>query len=204
MLYVTLHACCMRSRAHCMHACASVAMCQFGKLLSRCWDSADEAGCGHSPWRFLSWNVLKDGGTGQFEDGNERGLQWENRSLMELEEIRRSNADIVCLCECDRFAEFWLPELRACGYELGARMPSRRGSSEKPSGATIFARAARFENRKEFSFVCAKGPDFSRRPAACVVCAHMCVRTHAHVHLHMRRCCTIDSRIATFVWHRCI
>jgi endonuclease/exonuclease/phosphatase family metal-dependent hydrolase len=63
-----------------------------------------------------------------------------------LAEVRASRADVVCLQECNRFAEAWLPGMRALGYDgvlwQKPRSPCERYGADR-DGLALFWRAGR-------------------------------------------------------------
>lgn len=76
-------------------------------------------------------------------------LQWKNRKEKLLEEILRSEADIVCLEEVDHFHDFFQPKLRENGFEgIFKPKPSspclRVGGNSGPDGCAMFYKTEKF------------------------------------------------------------
>lgn len=64
--------------------------------------------------------------------------RWNNRSKHLMKEIITSNADVVCLQECDFYHEFWKNELLKNGYESIMRFqPKGDKSGFMPYGTAI-------------------------------------------------------------------
>lgn len=151
------------------------------KLYPRRWSRPPAAEEPQGPgFTVLSWNVWQ-AGSSQFSTRRNalnagRQLAWAARSRLHLAEIRRANADIVCLCECNLFEEWWVPEMRGAGYCVAARIcsgapytPSYK-AKDRPSGAAIFVRNSRFCKLRDFSRVLQRNREASgQRPMAAVV-----------------------------------
>lgn len=93
--------------------------------------------------RVCTWNVL----AGSLEQAPVHGdavapeLLLPARLPLAVAELKRIDADVVCLQECNHFEELWLPELRALGYE--GRWASKFGGAAKPTdGCAILWRAS--------------------------------------------------------------
>ena len=72
--------------------------------------------------KVMEWNVLGDG-TAQDEYEQKHGavdedvVGWEARKPALLAEVRRVSPDVLLLCECNRFEEFWVAELGGMGFK---------------------------------------------------------------------------------------
>lgn len=77
---------------------------------------------------------------------NANVLPWQHRQHLILEEIVASAAHIVCLQECNHFADFFAPQLAALGYS-GVFLPKCNSPANQfgcPSdGLAVFYRTDR-------------------------------------------------------------
>lgn len=72
--------------------------------------------------RVLQLNTLADGLFGLRDDcpqsrPSKKARSWEHRKVLLLDEIKRYEADAICLQEVDHYYDFFLPELRRLGYD---------------------------------------------------------------------------------------
>lgn len=103
----------------------------------------------------MAWNVLADG-TAQDEyqqrhGGVDEGVAgWNARKLLLAAEVARVQPDILLLCECNHFEDFWSEELQALGLKglwapkfdsAAGGLPFRKYIRDAPSdGCAIFYR----------------------------------------------------------------
>jgi endonuclease/exonuclease/phosphatase family metal-dependent hydrolase len=101
--------------------------------------------------RVLTWNVLADGlaqhgGWTHLPSPDAPALAWRERFPRLMAEVAASGADVVCLQECNRFSDAWLPAMRALGYEgrtwQKPRSPCERYGADK-DGLALFWRRDR-------------------------------------------------------------
>ena len=72
--------------------------------------------------RVFQLNTLADGLFGLRNDclqprPSAKARSWEHRRVLLLDEIKRYDADAICLQEVDHYYDFFLPELRRLGYD---------------------------------------------------------------------------------------
>ena len=72
--------------------------------------------------RVFQLNTLADGLFGLRDDcpqsrPSERARSWEHRKVLLIDEVKRYEADVICLQEVDHYYDFFLPELRRLGYD---------------------------------------------------------------------------------------
>ncbi|KAK9844188.1 hypothetical protein WJX81_007520 [Elliptochloris bilobata] len=103
-----------------------------------------------SKFTVLQWNVLADGLAqfGDFEKADKAALSWEARAPLLLAEVLEADADLVFLQECNRYSDFFEPELRVRGY-AGCFWPKPCSPAEQYGfpcdGCAIFYRRERLE-----------------------------------------------------------
>lgn len=68
----------------------------------------------------MSYNVLAYGNDTltDFDYATKENLNFNYRAPRIIQEIKDSNADILCLQELNHVSDFYKPELNALGYEL--------------------------------------------------------------------------------------
>ncbi|KAJ7560794.1 hypothetical protein O6H91_04G146300 [Diphasiastrum complanatum] len=68
--------------------------------------------------RMLQWNTLADGLAqhGDFAKVDSNILEWASRAPVLLEEIRKTEAHVICLQEVNHFDDFFIPHLEEYGY----------------------------------------------------------------------------------------
>jgi mRNA deadenylase 3'-5' endonuclease subunit Ccr4 len=105
----------------------------------------------HHQLRVLTWNVLADGlaqhgGWTHLPSPDAPALAWQQRFPRLLAEVAAARADIVCLQECNRFEDAWLPAMQRLGYE-GRRWRKPRSPCERygadADGLALFWRRGR-------------------------------------------------------------
>lgn len=72
--------------------------------------------------RIFQMNTLADGLFGLRDDcpqsrPTKKARSWEHRRGLLLDEIKRYDADAICLQEVDHYYDYFLPELRRLGYD---------------------------------------------------------------------------------------
>lgn len=68
-------------------------------------------------------------------------LKWATRRTTILAELQVYDPDVLCLQECDHFADVWQPALAQLGYD--GVLQTR--PANKPDGCAVFWRRARFD-----------------------------------------------------------
>ncbi|CAE7524362.1 CCR4-1 [Symbiodinium natans] len=119
--------------------------------LDRQWRQLEPGPGAHQPGDFdftvCTFNVLAEG-----LEPRGCAVTFEQRKQGLLDEIARSQADIVCLQEVDHFDDFFSPELSASGYE-GYFVPKTKGPPKESvlgvtEGQAIFVRSDRLRVQK--------------------------------------------------------
>ncbi|KAK3287212.1 hypothetical protein CYMTET_5268 [Cymbomonas tetramitiformis] len=91
----------------------------------------------------LQFNVLADSlcNTQAFPVAPPACLEWEERKFLLLEELSKYGPDIICMEECDKFDEWFSPQLAALGYSGHFTKKQGRGDD----GCAMFYRHDKFE-----------------------------------------------------------
>uniref|UniRef100_A0A7S4JMM5 Endonuclease/exonuclease/phosphatase domain-containing protein n=1 Tax=Paramoeba aestuarina TaxID=180227 RepID=A0A7S4JMM5_9EUKA len=142
---------------------------KFSDLLHREWKTFPSSSSSSSspPFRIMYFNLLASGlGDDQFPDRVDV-VRKEKRFPLALREIERWNCDIVCLCECNHFEDFWIKEMTKLGYTQHVRLPKMFSPCEyfgaPPDGSAVFFRP-RFNLVNDLSFYF-----FDKKPMILVV-----------------------------------
>jgi nocturnin len=102
--------------------------------------------------RVLQYNVLGDGLSGLRSDlggffrADKQNLLWDHRRNLILSELADSDADVICLQECDHFHDFFFPELQNLGYSgVFAQKPASAclEVSNSSDGCAVFVKSSK-------------------------------------------------------------
>ncbi len=112
-------------------------------------DTDPSSSSSSTPLTLLSWNVLADGlaQTGRWTHCPAAVLEWQTRAPALLAEVDAAAPDLLCLQECNHWANWWQDKLAARGYD-GAfwakpGSPAARAGAP-PDGCAIAWRRDRF------------------------------------------------------------
>lgn len=100
-------------------------------LITQFYEKDDRGSYKNAGWpKWAPDGLLAPGRRAQIERCDREVFRWEKRSARLWERVEREDPDVLTLVECDHYDDFWLPRLRAAGYDCRWRKRPRESSRD--------------------------------------------------------------------------